>query len=205
MYAPFSKAKSATSTYVLPEVYPMTFHASHKGVKPGYEGVGTMFEAQAAIEGSEARCYEQFLVPNDESDVEVFENRVSKNGNIYKDMNYEKFLKLQSVMGCDIHSEDDMLDMLATAHVKWKVNLEVSATSKNKDGDPVDNWDDIKGWFIEHVGKSAKFFERDGKEGVRWTIYNATDENTALVQEVQGIPNVYFRNSLSGFGKPTKV
>lgn len=206
MYAPLELAKEAVTDFIMPDVHKVSFKCTREEVSEPYDKVGTEFKVTALVQDTPARCYETFLVPSEEGDVETFKNRISKvTGKKYKDQSFEKFLKLQGTTGANIETVDDVLDMFAKADVAWPINLEVSAASKDKDHEPIDNWDQIRDFFTDNVKHSARWSESEGTDYVRWTLYRTTDENKALVEQAQDIQNIRFRNTLNGYGKVVSV
>lgn len=209
MYAPVEKAVASVQDYVAPGEYQVKFYASRDEVDEQYEN-GTRFRVMGQLRemnGDEtaAKVFEDFVVPNDESDVEALENRTSKAGKVYTDMGYAKFVKLQGVLKTEVSNIESVLGMFETAKVSWNINLELSASSKDKDKNPRPNWPSLREWFEEHGGEKAKFTEKDGTEYVRWTIYNSSPENLAIIEEAGLMPGIQFKNTLSGYKKPRNL
>jgi len=208
MYAPLEDAIASVKDYVIPGVYRLKMYASQDEVSESFDGVGTKFKVTANLaemNGTEtaAKCYEDFIVPNEESDVEKLLNRTKKDGGVFPDPSYIKFLKLQGVLKAPVTSKDSVLEMFATAKVAWMVNLEISASSKDRDKNPVKNWAQIDAWFSnQHAAKSS---EKDGTSYWRLVAYNNSHENLAIVDDAAEIPGIRFRNTLSGYKKPIKL
>ena len=210
MYSPVEKAIASVQDFVIPGEYRVQLFASRDEVSETYDGVGTKFRVMGKLsemDGAEtaAKVFEDFVVPNDEADVEKLENRTSAKGNTYVDTNYAKFKKLQGVLKAPISSIECVLEMFETAKVSWTVNLELSAASKDKEKNPRPNWSQITDWFEEHGGEKAKLTEKDGTEYLRWTLYNSSPENLAIIEEATGLPGIRLQNTLSGFKKPRNL
>ena len=208
MYAPLEDAIASVKDYVTPGMYRAKMFASQDEVDDSFDGVGTRFKVSvnlSEMDGSEtsAKCYENFIVPNEESDVEKLLNRQKKDGGTYPDQAYTKFKTLQGVLKAPISSKDSVLEMFAAAKVAWMVNLEISAASKDRQKNPVQNWAQIDEWFsAQHAAKAS---EREGTSYWRLVLYNNSPENLATVEEATAITGVRFRNTLSGYKKPVKL
>lgn len=209
VYAPLQKAINSVATYVTPGRYRVKFFVSHDEVKSGYDGVGTLVQTTgslAQLDGTftPAKVYEDFLVPNSSEDVEVFENRQTKKGETYVDPKYTKFEHLQGVTKQTVNSIDDILTMLETAKVVWRCNLQIYASSKDKDKNPVENWSEIKEWFETHGGAKVNVWEKDGTTNLSLTLYSDKPEDLAVIDAATMVPGLRFKNMLNN-KKPTLV
>ena len=209
VYAPLQKAINSVASYVIPGRYRVKFFVSQDEVKPGYDGVGTLIQTTgslAHLDGTftPAKVYEEFLVPVDREDVAVFENRQTKKGETYVDPKYTKFENLQGVTKTDIESLDDVLTMLETAKVVWRCNLQIYASSKDKDKNPVSNWAEIQEFFETYGGEKVNTWEKDGTTNLSLTLYSDKPEDLAIIEAASMVPGLRFRNMLNN-KKPTLV